>query len=243
MAAGGTASAAASEVVRDVVNAAVASVAAKQQQTEVVSAASAAAIKETASEAAQRLRGELGQDSRIVCILGGTSFQGAESEALVRAIAAKLGTAMGPKAKFVTGGMAGVQETFAKQCGDGSKVLNLLPVGQSSGFGRGTDINAGADLEERKAIFGLIGDVYITVEGGPGVSQEARAACAREAFVLPLIRTGGASEGMFNFPPKAVERPQWIKEEQWSLLKNKSAPVGEAAAVVADIVEMLVLPP
>ncbi len=47
---------------------------------------------------------------------------------------------------FITGGMAGVQETFAKHCKPGSRVYNMLPQGESSGYGVGTDITAGAGL-------------------------------------------------------------------------------------------------
>jgi len=194
----------------------------------------------TPAEAARQLRSQLGQDSCIICILGGTEFRGADSEALVQAMAPKLEAALGSQAKFVTGGMAGVQETFAQHCGDGSRVWNLLPVGQSSGFGRGTDINAGADLEERMAIFGLVGDIYITVEGGPGVSKEASAAHARGAAVVPLRRTGGASDGMFGFPQRALLKPAFATEEQWSLLANKDVLVNESAAALAAIVQACV---
>lgn len=56
----------------------------------------------------------------------------------------------------------------------------------------------------RQEAFGLLGDVYITVEGGPGVAGEARAAVARGARVVPFVRTGGASGGMFDFPAEAA---------------------------------------
>jgi len=193
--------------------------------------------EDTAAETANELRSKLGRDICIVCILGGTEFRGVDSEALVKAIASKLEASIGSKAKFLTGGMAGVQETFAKHCGDGSRVWNLLPVGQSSSYGRGTDINVGAGLEERKAVFGLIGDIYITVEGGPGVSQEAKAAHARGVLVVPLMRTGGASNGMFEFPQGALQKPDFSTDEQWSLLKRHDAPVDESAAAVAAVVE------
>jgi len=190
-----------------------------------------------AAAAAHRLRKEFGQAACIICVLGGTEFHAADSEALVKAIAPELDAAMGPKAKFVTGGMVGVQQTFAEHCGDGSRVWNLLPVGQSSSYARGTDINAGADLEERKAIFAEIGDIYITVEGGPGVSQEARVAHTRGAAVVPLRRTGGASDGMFGFPPGALQEPPFATEGQWSLLASKTASVDESAAALVAIVQ------
>jgi len=193
--------------------------------------------KETITQAADRVRSALGRDAYVVCVLGGTDFRNASSKVLVEAIAAKLCAVVDSKAKFVTGGMPGVQEAFAKQCGDGSRVWNLLPTGQRSSFGRGTDINAGTNLEERKAIFGLIGDFYITVEGGPGVSQEARMAHTRGAAVVPLRRTGGASEGMFDFPHGALQKPDFASEEQWSLLASNDAPIDESATALSAILE------
>jgi len=196
----------------------------------------AAAFKETLAEAANRIRKEFGQRC-CVCVLGGTAFHGKDSEALVHAIASALCDALGPQAAFVTGGMAGVQEAFAKHCGDGSCVWNLLPEGQASGYGVGCDIHAGKDLEERKAIFGQLGDVYITVEGGPGVSQEASAAYARGATIVPLRRTGGASAGAMGFPAAALERPACATEAQWALLGASDALVADTAAAVAAIVQ------
>jgi len=201
--------------------------------------AAAAASRPDANTQAEvkRLRNELGQ-TLCICILGGTKFQAEESEALVKAIAKKMSGAK--RVTFVTGGMAGVQQTFADNCGDGSLVANLLPVGQSSGFKQGKDMNAGADLDQRKEIFGQLGDVYITVEGGPGVAQEARAAHARGAAIVPLIRTGGASGGMFDFPAEALARPDWATTSQWTLLTDKTASVDNTAFMVAMMVNALI---
>jgi len=193
--------------------------------------------EETPPEAAARLRKELGDKDLIVCILGSTKFQGAESEELVKAMAAELSLAVGSRVKFVTGGMPGVQEVFAKHCGEGDRVWNLLPVGEESSFGVGTQMNAGANLEARRAIFGLLGDLYITVEGGPGVSEEVKAAHARGAAVVPLVRTGGASSGMFDFPVAALEKPKWASETQWSLLFDKEDVVDSATAVACLVKE------
>lgn len=195
------------------------------------------AIVLTSAEKAAKVKGELGK-GLCICILGGTKFNEADSEGLVKALAKGLVEGLEAKeAYFVTGGMAGVQECFAKHCGDGSRVTHLLPEGQESGFGVGKDVHAGADLEERIAIFGQLGDLYITVEGGPGVSQEARAAHQRGAIVLPLIRTGGASGGMFEFPAPALEKPNSVAEEQWELLKNKEASIEDTAGAMVGMVK------
>ncbi|CAD7971112.1 unnamed protein product [Amoebophrya sp. A25] len=196
------------------------------------------------AEAAHKLRNTLyekvrSRDAKIVCILGGTEFHDPKSKPLVEAMAKKLGEAAGDtNLIFVTGGMAGVQETFAKHVGDHSPLWNLLPGDNpSSLYGVGEDIHAGADIEERKAIFGLLGDIYITVEGGRGVSQETTAAHARSAVVVPLIRTGGASSGKMGFPQGAFQKPSFATEEQWSLLADEGAKIADTATAVVEIVK------
>lgn len=194
-------------------------------------------MAKTPAEEAARLRAEMGK-GLCICILGGTKFNEASSEELVKALARELEKASdASEAFFVTGGMGGVQEVFAKHCGDGSRVWNLLADSQTGDYGVGKDVHAGANLEDRKEIFGQLGDVYITIEGGPGVAQEARAAHERGATILPLMRTGGASGGMFDFPKAALERPDFASEEQWASLKKKEASADESAQAVVALVK------
>merc|ERR1719171_3255063 len=140
----------------------------------------------------------------------------------------KLSGSLGNSAVFITGGMPGVQEAFAKYCMVGSRLYNLLPSGQQSNYGVGEDIHAGTNLDERLKIFGELGDVYITFEGGPGVSKEANAAFARGVGVVPLMRTGGASGGMFDFPAGAMEKPSFTSQEQWDLLASNAVPAADS---------------
>jgi hypothetical protein len=119
---------------------------------------------------------------------------------------------------------------------------NVLPEGQESGFGSGVDINAGADLEQRQKILALLGDIYITFEGDAGVSQEVREAYARGASVVPVMRTGGASAGMFDFPQGVLSKPSFATENQWSRLANAESPISETAAAVVDIVSCIINP-
>merc|ERR1719265_2210428 len=178
--------------------------------------------------------------SVCICILGGTQFQDPCSEEVTKLLASKISAQHHSRVVFITGGMSGVQETFAKNCIRGSRVYNLLPEGQSSGYGVGTDIVAGADMDERKRIFAEVGDVYVTVEGGPGVAMEARLAFDRGASIVPLVRTGGASSGMFNFPSEALARPTFVQEAWWSLLSSKEEPVAKSVQAAAEIVQCLV---
>eukprot|EP00747_Dinoflagellata_sp_TGD_P077635 gnl/TRDRNA2_/TRDRNA2_159678_c1_seq1.p1 gnl/TRDRNA2_/TRDRNA2_159678_c1~~gnl/TRDRNA2_/TRDRNA2_159678_c1_seq1.p1 ORF type:complete len:293 (+),score=50.66 gnl/TRDRNA2_/TRDRNA2_159678_c1_seq1:91-879(+) len=187
--------------------------------------------KKSAKRDVERLLG----DGLRICILGGTKFNGADSEEIVQEVARELSSALSSSVIFLTGGMPGVQETFVRHCRAGSKIYNLLPVGQSSNYGVGEDIPAGANLEERIEIYGQLGHLYITFEGGPGVSKEANAAYARGVGVLPLIRTGGASGGMFDFPAGALERSPFATEEQWELLKSTTASVADTAQAAVEI--------
>lgn len=195
------------------------------------------AIVLTPAEKAAKVKAGLGQ-GMCVCILGGTKFNEADSESLVKALAKGLEKALeAQEAHFVTCGQAGVQECFAKNCGDGSRVSHLLPEGEASSFDVGKDAHAGADLEERNTIFEELGDLYITVEGGAEVSQQAKAAAQRGAIVLPLLRTGGASGGRFNFSAPALEKLEGATEEQWALLKSKEASVEDTVGAAVELVK------
>jgi len=187
--------------------------------------------------AVKDVKAQLG-DGRCVCVLGGQSFNDPASEDLVKALGAHLPAAVGDAVVFLTGGMRGVQETFATSAKEtsGVRLFHLLPENEEPTGWAGTDIHIGANLHQRKQVFSEVGDIYICAEGGPGVSAEAQRAVDRGAVVIPLVRTGGASGGMFDFPAAALERPSFATEDQWSLLSNKGADVGDSAAAVAAIV-------
>eukprot|EP00927_Polykrikos_kofoidii_P047252 TRINITY_DN41371_c0_g1_i1.p1 TRINITY_DN41371_c0_g1~~TRINITY_DN41371_c0_g1_i1.p1 ORF type:complete len:360 (+),score=45.08 TRINITY_DN41371_c0_g1_i1:215-1294(+) len=175
-----------------------------------------------------------------VCILGGTAFKDPANEVFVKALGQAFAEKLTDRVVVLTGGMAGVQRTFATTLGNAFPALvHLLPIGQASHFGVGKDINAGGTLEERMAIFAQIGDIYITVEGGPGVAKEAAAAFKRNALVLPVMSTGGASSGMFDFPTNAFERPAFATEHQWACLREKRPPKIAAEALVDIITQYL----
>merc|ERR1712060_174905 len=80
------------------------------------------------------------------------------------------------------------------------------------------------------------GDAYVTVEGGPGVVKEAKLAVDRGALVVPLIRSGGASSGLFDFPPTLLEKPAFAEIGDWDLLTDELAPPTASAKAVARII-------
>lgn len=141
------------------------------------------------------------------------------------------------RAAFVTGGMDGVQLTFAKTF-EGTNLFQILPQGKKSDFPYGTDLHAGATHEQRQEVFGLLGHLYLTVEGGPGVAKEARIAVNNGACVIPLVSSGGASGGLFDFPKECFQKPIWAPELRWSLLQQKEAAASEVAAAVTDLMEL-----
>jgi hypothetical protein len=180
----------------------------------------------------------------LLCILGGRGFQNPKSKQLLEAIAALFSVKFADTVVVLTGGLPGVQETFAKALGSKTESYHMLPAGESSGFGVGHDMSTGENMEERMAIFGHIGDVYLTVEGGPGVAKEALAAHSRGALVLPLVWTGGASGGMFNFPAAALQGPAGCCEKDWAAIceagdrGDDELVKGTAAAAVAALSDM-----
>lgn len=194
--------------------------------------------------ATDELKREIGCDGGAhVCILGSTAFRyrPGDAEALVQALARDLEQASTISSSvFLTCGLHGAQETFARFCGDGSRVWNVLPVSTAGAYGVGRDVYAGSTLEERRLVFRAFGDVYVTIEGGPSVAQEAKIAASRGAYVLPFRRTGGASAGMFDFPSDALKIPGFVTKADWALLGDISASVEETAAAGVRIIVSLI---
>lgn len=191
---------------------------------------------ETTAEAVSRLRKELGRRVRIV-ILGSTTFNCPDSEDITKRVAGILCARCSSKATFITGGMPGVQKAFAESCTDQAHLWNIVAHGTVSGYGKGRDICAGQDNAQKRAVLGEIGDIYLCIEGGPGVAEEARHAHERKVCIIPVIRTGGASSGKFDFPTAALQKSPLATVEQWDLLTNKSALAAQSAAAVAGVVE------
>jgi len=167
-----------------------------------------------------------------ICLLGGATSREPHTKAVVEAIAARLAPILPSNAVVLTGGLPGIQETMATTLAlhGFTRVVNLVHLGHISGYA-GEDLVAGMDAAERRQVLGRVGDVYICIEGGPGVAEEAQIAHARGAVVLPLPCSGGASAGAFGFPQKALERPRFASPEDWAALKDPQ----RAAEATVDI--------
>ncbi|CAK9005027.1 unnamed protein product [Durusdinium trenchii] len=174
-----------------------------------------------------------------LCVLGGTSIQRSETEQLAGAIAKALAQLEEPPVVF-TEGMPGVQQAFMRQS-EGLQMVHLVPIGQACSW-PGRELLAGKDVKERKAIFSLVGDIYLVLEGGPNVAAQVKPAFRRGAQIIPVMRTGGASSGLFQFPQAALQKPSFAEHAQWALLKDSEASIHSTAlavkALVAQLIEM-----
>eukprot|EP00747_Dinoflagellata_sp_TGD_P028187 gnl/TRDRNA2_/TRDRNA2_133091_c0_seq1.p1 gnl/TRDRNA2_/TRDRNA2_133091_c0~~gnl/TRDRNA2_/TRDRNA2_133091_c0_seq1.p1 ORF type:complete len:378 (+),score=36.75 gnl/TRDRNA2_/TRDRNA2_133091_c0_seq1:50-1135(+) len=178
--------------------------------------------------------------SRCIVILGSERMQNKETPLLVEAIAWVLSKCFdGWNVAFLTGGCKGVQAKFASCCKPGSKIYNLVLTGSSANSDIGNDISVGSTLSEQIDVLSLVGSIYITFEGGRGVSREARGAVASGAHVLPIIRTGGASSGLFEFPNKLLIKPPYATPDQWWSISSSSASIDQCAISVLEMVSHL----
>ena len=76
---------------------------------------------------------------------------------------------------------------------------------------------------------------YVVVEGGPGTTDEALRALPHGSILIPVVRTGGAAGGMFDFPPCA--KPDCVDPVDWALLSDTAPPPAAVGDAVARIVK------
>eukprot|EP00933_Yihiella_yeosuensis_P035870 TRINITY_DN29508_c3_g1_i1.p1 TRINITY_DN29508_c3_g1~~TRINITY_DN29508_c3_g1_i1.p1 ORF type:complete len:463 (+),score=112.64 TRINITY_DN29508_c3_g1_i1:3-1391(+) len=183
-------------------------------------------------------------DAPTVRILGSSTFQGEESEELTKLIAEQFAKVLSPKTVFITSGRTGVEQGFVhhlqestKELGSNLRVLNLICQGETSSIKLGKAMQVGsATAAERRQILSQIADVYVTIEGGPGTSEEIRLANARGAAVVALQRSGGASAGLFGVPQDVLEQPVGANPDAWRLLADDAAELKASAEAAAQCV-------
>ncbi|CAK9102544.1 unnamed protein product [Durusdinium trenchii] len=161
-------------------------------------------------EAAVELRATLGE-GLCVCVVGEASNE------LSRAVATQCSEVLGKEAVFVTSGQDSAH-VFADFCT--SEVFHLVPTWDSTGF-RGTDLPVGTDAQDCSAILGTLGEAFLVF---PGAEPEVLTkAAARSAAILPLL----------NAEPSA-EKPWFVTEEQWKVLRDPEAAADKVAAACAS---------
>ncbi|CAJ1376200.1 unnamed protein product [Effrenium voratum] len=171
-----------------------------------------------------------------VAIFGSTQFYGADSQDLCQALGQKLAQRCANEVVLLTGANAVVQEVisrnFHQALGGEARIFHLAPRDFKCPWDFGKVLVAGEDMMERRKILAQSAHVAITVEGGPGTSDEIKNAQAVGVPVLPVARTGGASSSEFA----SCAKPAHVTDAQWALLSDTSVPVDTTASAIAEMV-------
>lgn len=176
------------------------------------------------------------RDHPRISIFGSVDFYNPDSPALCDEIGVFLGKTC-PRACILTGANAAAHErisgAFLREVGLSAKVFHLAPEGYECQFDFGTHVKAGRDYYERRYILATLADVCISIEGGPGTSDEMRIAVNASKILIPLFRSGGASGGMFDAP--TVARPPFVNQASWDLLQDERASVEDSPGALVSI--------
>ena len=179
-----------------------------------------------------------------IAIIGSVDFYHSDSPFLCDAIGAEIARRI-PNACLLTGANAVVQERLSRAFvqenpqdkHNNGHVFHLAPAGYACEWEFGKFLEAGQDMEQRRYILSTLADVCISIEGGPGTVDEMNKAQWAGKTVLPVARTGGASNGFFEAP--ALPCPSFVEESTWAQLKDDQASIRDSATAVVDIVEAI----
>jgi predicted Rossmann-fold nucleotide-binding protein len=177
-----------------------------------------------------------------LAVIGSTSFWGHDSKEICRSVGTQLATL--ENLILLTGGVSGVGETLGRsffgtrqQLAVVPNTYHILPRGYGS-WDYGITLYGGASMAERREILGRIAQVYLSIEGGPGTMHETKVAQSRGATVVPIGRTGGFSNDIYN----QLNCPDAKLISEWGLLNDSSASVELLNAAIRHIVEVLARP-
>jgi len=195
----------------------------------------------------------------IIAIVGSVDFHNEDSPALCDAIGRELASSSSSRLVLHnsiclwTGANADIPKRLARayydQCCQGvqqqqqpqqepAHVYHLAPAGYECDWDFGKIIQAGGDMSERRRLLATCATVVLSVEGGPGTADEMTQALRCGASVVPLVRSGGASAGMFG-APRDIPRPPNVPADDWDLLSDKQAPIQTCAEAVARILHQI----
>jgi hypothetical protein len=147
-----------------------------------------------------------------------------------------------PGLLLITGGVEGVGEATARSffqvrwaSGQDPRVYHVLPEGEET-WDYGETLFAGSDMSERREVLARLADLYVAVEGGPGTVHEGAVASSRNAFVIPVGRSGGYSGVLYS----RMERPAVVSDMTWAVLgSDSSTPEDAAGAVLRAVLSCL----
>ncbi|CAB9519103.1 specificity protein phosphatase [Seminavis robusta] len=178
-----------------------------------------------------------------ISIIGSVDFYNDESPALCDAIGKALARRV-PDCCLMTGANSITQEktalAFKKELESkqrSPRIFHLAPEGFQCDWEFGTHLTAGRSMEERRFLLATLADICISIEGGPGTVDEMEQALQAGKIIIPLGRTGGASNGMFGAP--TAPRPSCVEESTWKLLFDTGASIQSSADAVVSIVEAI----
>jgi len=145
----------------------------------------------------QELDQSLGQGLRVV-VLGAVDFTVADSQEIVATFADSLSKVLTDDEVFlITAGAPGVQEVFAKTCGPGPRLLQMMTQQeQGSGYGVGEDVLL-ADDRTKLEVLAQIADVYVFFEDDDVSAWVAGVAVGRNVPTVRVGRTTAATETAF----------------------------------------------
>lgn len=172
----------------------------------------------------------------VICVLSDGQRSVATS-GLVAPVAQALSTNLNdhPVHFVVSAGAVGADFVLNLQAG--SLFTRVAWEGEARSPGHEPAVGIGRNAPEYRQIFSRLGDIYVTFDGAAETAEQARLATEGGAVVLPFPRSGGASQGAFNFPPAALQRPAVASEETWKPICDPGAPAEDAAAAAASIVK------
>jgi hypothetical protein len=107
----------------------------------------------------------------------------------------------------------------------------VLPEGEVP-WDYGETIFAGSDMTERREVLGRLAGLYLLVEGGPRAEHEADVASAQGAVVLPVGRSGGYADTLYD----RLSRPTVIDAATWAVLGSSTSSPEETARAVLKAV-------
>jgi len=172
-----------------------------------------------------------------VAVLGSTDFWHHESERTSIEIGRLLAAI--PDLLLITGGVEGIGEAVGRsffrsrrQAGNEPRVYHVLPHGEEE-WDYGATFFAGSDMTERREILGRLSRLFLIVEGGPRTAHEVEVASSRNAFVIPVGRSGGHAGELYARTP----RPPAIDESTWSVLGAPESTPEETARAVFRAVQ------
>lgn len=116
------------------------------------------------------------------------------------------------------------------------RIYHLAPSGYDCDWDFGLVVTAGRDMAERRRLLTApdCATVVLSLEGGPGTADEMALARRAGVPVVPVARTGGASNGMFHAP--SIPVPARVSTADWQLLWDPRVPVETCAQAVVRMV-------